>query len=170
MSEINPYTPPETNPIPPPAPGGEQTLASPGIRLVAQIIDGIIIAVIMIPLSFFTGFFRRTMEAASQGVQFRLETLLWGAIGLVVYVAVNWVFLQKGQTIGKKAMKVRIVRKDGSPIAPQRIITHRLLPVQAAALVPWVGNFAVLIDALMIFRAGRNTLHDDIADTKVVQA
>lgn len=44
-----------------------------------------------------------------------------------------------------------------------------MLPVQVAALVPIVGSIAVLIDSLCIFRSGRNTLHDDIADTKVIK-
>ena len=77
-------------------------------------------------------------------------------------------FLQHGQTIGKKLVAIRIVRKDGKPIDAIRIITHRILPVQLAGQVPCVGSLAVLVDALLIFRTDHNTLHDDIADTKVV--
>ena len=109
------------------------------------------------------------MEAAAQGVTFRAESILWSVIGIGVFAAVNWKPLQKGQTIGKRVAGIRIVRKDGSPIPAMRIITHRLLPVQIAAIVPVIGSIAVLVDALMIFRPGRNTLHDDIADTKVIK-
>ena len=84
-------------------------------------------------------------------------------------LAINWNFLLQGQTIGKKILKIRIVRKDGSPITRTRIITHRILPVWLVSSIPY-ANIALLADALCIFRAGRNTLHDDFADTKVVMA
>jgi len=41
--------------------------------------------------------------------------------------------------------------------------------VQIAVIVPFIGVLAVLVDALLIFRKQHNTLHDDIADTQVVE-
>lgn len=117
---------------------------------------------------FLSGYFQRTMEAAQRGVSWTPEALLWAVVGIVVVIAVNWTFLGRGQTIGKSALKLRIVRKDGTPADRARIITRRLLPIQLIAQIPFVGGLVGFIDCLCIFRSQRNTLHDDIADTKVV--
>ncbi len=167
----NPYSPPQTEPLQPMHDPSARQLASPWIRLGAQLIDGIIIMVVTLPAMFLMGYFNRTITNQKLGGgMFGMigEQLLWALAGIAIYIGINWVFLQNGQTIGKKLASIRIVRKDGSPIDAMRIITHRILPVQLAAQVPCVGSLAVLVDALLIFRDGRNTLHDDIADTKVV--
>ena len=173
MDELNPYAPPLTNPIPEPTAAGAQKPATRSSRFWASLIDGLIMSAIIFPIMFLTGFWQRNMAAAQQnpgiGGIFSLENLLYAAIGAVIWIAVNWVFLQKGQTLGKRALKIQIVRKDGAPIAPQRIITHRFLPVQIVAQIPIVGGIFTLVDALLIFRDGRNTLHDDIAGTKVIE-
>lgn len=169
MSELNPYAPPQADLTPEFGPAS-QVLASPWIRLVSQIVDGLIAAVIILPFQYFTGYIARTTEAAAAGSPFILETLLWVPVNVIIMMAINWTFLLNGQTIGKKLMKIRIVRKDGSPIDRMRIVTHRMLPVWVVSVIPFLGSLLVLIDSLCIFRAGRNTLHDDIADTKVIQA
>lgn len=169
MEPHNPYAPPQTNPVAEVYFENELPLAGRGTRLGAQIIDGLISAVVLIPLSYFSGYFTRIQEAAMQGKTLFGEAALWGLMGLVVYIGIHWTFLQNGQTIGKKALNIRIVKKDGSPIPATAIIMRRLLPVQAVSMIPYFGGFAVFIDALLIFRKGHNTLHDDIAGTKVVK-
>lgn len=169
MSELNPYAPPQADLTPEFGPTS-QVLATPWVRLGAQIVDGLIAAVVILPLQFLTGYYGRVAEAAQAGSTMILEPFLWVPVNVLIMVAINWTFLLNGQTIGKKLLKVRIVRKDGSPIDRTRIITHRMLPVWIASVIPFIGSLAVLVDGLCIFRAGRNTLHDDIADTKVIQA
>jgi uncharacterized RDD family membrane protein YckC len=169
MSEFNPYAPPQTDPIADLSSSLEAPLASPWIRLGAQLLDTVVGLVVNLPLMYFSGYFARTVEHARNGQQLVPETFLWGAVGFALFVAINWVFLQNGQTIGKKLVKIQIVKKDGSSIPATAIILRRLLPVQAVALIPFIGGVLVCVDGLMIFRAKRNTLHDDIADTKVVQ-
>ncbi|TDU70762.1 putative RDD family membrane protein YckC [Prosthecobacter fusiformis] len=166
MSEINPYAPPQADLTPEVSSLLGQPLASPWIRLVAQLVDGLISAAVLLPLMYFSGYWARAAESVGQSF---VESLLWAPVQLAIMIGINWTFLLQGQTIGKKLLKVRIVRKDGSPIDRTRIITHRLLPVWVVSNIP-VVNLALIADALCIFRAGRNTLHDDIADTKVVVA
>lgn len=168
MSELNPYAPPETDVLPPQS-DESKPLATPGTRLGAALIDGIIIAVITMPLAWITGYYSRVQAAAVKGITFLPESLLWSALGIGIVIGINWSALQNGQTIGKRALGIQIQRKDGSRIDPVRIITHRMLPVQLVALVPYLGSILVIIDSLLIFRAKRNTLHDDIADTKVIK-
>jgi hypothetical protein len=52
------------------------------------------------------------------------------------------------------------------PLLP--LFLKRNVSMQVLAMIPIVGNFIALIDALMIFRASRKCLHDDIAGTKVI--
>lgn len=166
MSEVNPYLPPQADITPPPAEPSAQPLASPWIRLVAQIIDAVIAIAVTGALQFIAGYYSRI---SSGNISF-LEPILWSLVTMAVILGVNWNFLLQGQTVGKMVMKIRIVRKSGAPIDRTRIITHRLLPVWGASIIPYLGGLAVLVDVLCIFRTGHNTLHDDIADSKVVMA
>jgi uncharacterized RDD family membrane protein YckC len=171
MTETNPYESPQTESPALPVDPIMQPLASPWIRLVSQIIDAIIILIVLVPAMFLTGYIERSQKAAFSGSRFAMlgEQLLWSLGALALYVAIHWVFLQNGQTIGKRVMSIRIVRKNGEPATAGRIILYRLLPVQLIALIPCLGGLFALVDSLMIFRSERNTLHDDIADTKVIQ-
>ncbi|MBX9868647.1 MAG: RDD family protein [Burkholderiaceae bacterium] len=92
-------------------------------------------------------------------------------LALIVYLVVNGKLLsQYGQTVGKKLLKIKIVRTDGSPVDLKRIVLYRYLPAQLILLVPVIGNFLSLINVLFVFRSSRQCIHDQIADTKVINA
>jgi len=48
----------------------------------------------------------------------------------------------------------------------------RILPVTIAGSIPYlrIGNLISLVDILLIFRSSRQRLHDQLADTIVVDA
>ena len=77
-----------------------------------------------------------------------------------------------GQTIGKKIMRIRVVRCDGDRLGPWRWIFLRCLPIFALPALffqhPVVGILIYLIELLLIFRDTKQCLHDQIADTMVV--
>ena len=170
MSEVNPYAPPQTEITAPEVQTQGKPLARKRDRLFAQIVDALISVAIIFPLQYLTGSYGRIAASAAQGHYFNFESLLWIPLGLGVLFALNWKHLAVGQTIGKRALGIRIVRKSGAAIDRKTIIVKRLLPVWLVAQVPFLGSALVLVDTLCIFRAGNNTLHDDIADTKVVVA
>ncbi|GAB3782364.1 hypothetical protein GCM10028797_08430 [Dyella agri] len=93
-------------------------------------------------------------------------------LGFVVMLGlfvVNCMMLHRsGQTIGKRALDIAVVRSDGSPITVLRYIFLRVVPVALLGAVPLVGRFVGLIDPLLIFGKERRCLHDLIADTIVV--
>jgi uncharacterized RDD family membrane protein YckC len=100
--------------------------------------------------------------------------ILVSLLGIAIFLAVNIVFLKNGQTVGKKLLKLQVQRRtDGSILPVLEYILKRLGPIYAvnlaAVIIHPLINLAVLVDALCIFRPGRNTLHDDIAGTKVVR-
>jgi uncharacterized RDD family membrane protein YckC len=158
MNEPNPYAPPQTGVVP----ENTQILATPWKRLCAQFVDGMIVLVISVPLQVMTGVYSRM---STLGI---VDELIWNLIGLILILVINWNLLQQGQTIGKKLFKLRIVRKDGSSTDRNWLISRRIAPLWVVSLIPVIGPVALLVDALCIFRAERNTLHDDVADTKVV--
>jgi uncharacterized RDD family membrane protein YckC len=177
----NPYQAPQSD-ITVPSTGPQ--LASPWIRLGAAIIDGLILLPInwilqKLLLKMPTA--ADVMSAAQSGKPLDLQSMMPGTgslimvsvIGIAAFLAINFVFLKNGQTVGKKLLKLQIQRRsDGSLLPVQELILKRIGPIWAvsflAVLIHPLINLALTVDALCIFRAGRNTLHDDIAGTKVV--
>ena len=84
------------------------------------------------------------------------------AIGLGVQIVMQ---LRYAQSVGKRMMKLKVVRSDGSPVELWRIILLRNVALQVAAQL---CGFVGIIDALMIFGDEMRCLHDLVADTVVV--
>lgn len=168
MDEQNPYTTPQAVV----ADMGDGELADRGARLGAAIIDGLILMAILLPLMFFGGYFSAAMDAAAQGRQVGIgTTLMWGLIGLAVFVAVQFVPLNaNGQTWGKKVLGIKIVDLAGGKPPVGKLIGLRYLPMQVAGAIPVVGPIIGLVNILMIFRGDRRCGHDLIAGTRVVTA
>ncbi len=179
----SPYAAPasEIPPAPNPAAG---ELATPVIRLVAVIIDGLILLPVHLILTklFYPTPDIAAMQAAAMRGDYQamasmasmtgpgfVTQLLVGLLTVAALVGINWKFLPQGQTIGKKLMKIQIRSRDGSLIPVKDLITKRILPFYCAGAIPKIGPLLVIVDALCIFRPDRNTLHDDLAESKVVQ-
>jgi uncharacterized RDD family membrane protein YckC len=168
---INPYAPPQVDILQPFDPSKNDRLATPWRRLGASLLDTLILLAINLPIMWITGYFTRAFQQAAQGNASGVgpEHVVWAAVGLALMVMVNWNHLAVGETIGKRALGLRVVRKNGEAVGRSHIILRRMLPLQIVALIPYnLGTILVLIDSLFVFRSARNTLHDDIADTKVV--
>ena len=148
----------------------EAELAGRWRRLGASIIDGLLMTVVtMVPTLLFFGGWGKYIEASQSGLSF-MFTLGSIVFGFVAYLLINGYFLAKdSQSIGKKILGTKIVRTDGSQADFIRIVTRRLLPLYACGLIPKVGPFLGLVDALFIFRQSKKCLHDDIADTVVIR-
>ena len=89
------------------------------------------------------------------------------AVGFVLFAIYQSVIMaQSGQSLAKKLLKIRIVRQDGSmPSFVQVVVVRYWLMAMMSAVCNLVG----LIDALLIFREDRRTLHDHMAGTNVIQ-
>jgi uncharacterized RDD family membrane protein YckC len=182
----NPYQAPQSEITVPTSSGA---LASPWIRLGAAIIDGLILLPInwilqkiLLKMPTAADLMSAAQEAAQSGRPMEMKNLMPGTgslilvsvLGFAVFLAVNYTFLKNGQTVGKKLLKLQVQRRSDSAALPiQDYLLKRLGPIYAvsfiAVLVHPLINLALLVDALCIFRPGRNTLHDDIAGSKVVQ-
>ena len=85
---------------------------------------------------------------------------------LIVFVYQMVLLIKDGQTLGKKALRIRIVKMDTGenggfvPNVLLRLIVNGLL-----GIIPLYG----LVDILFIFRGDRPCIHDMIAGTQVVE-
>jgi uncharacterized RDD family membrane protein YckC len=170
MSSTNPYAPPRGAVRDVPDANDEYRLAGRGTRLVAVILDGLI-GGIMIYAPFF-------IVAIAMGGFGNLESgevngtaigggLLASLVGLIAWI---WITIRNvvrnGQTIAKKLMSIKVVRRDGSPVSLGRIFWLRNVVNILLGIIPLYG----LIDALLIFGEERQCVHDKLADTIVVVA
>ncbi|MCY4579822.1 MAG: RDD family protein [Chloroflexi bacterium] len=154
-------------------------LASPWSRLAAWIIDGLLYFAVIV-VAFFVGIAIAGV-GLSDLIDFDLEFII-GALAIVVALVllaflslfiVQLVLLAtRGQTIGKIAMKVRIVdAKTGAHPGWARLILLRTIVnsiiISVLNVLPGAGGAYFLVDSLFIFRADHRTIHDFIAGTRV---
>jgi uncharacterized RDD family membrane protein YckC len=124
-------------------------LAPRGTRLVAALIDSAIAMVIYLV----------AIAADMPAI------LVVGLLALAAYqIYLLSVF---GQTIGKRAMNVRIVTNDRE--ANGGFVTNVLLRTVLNSIIAIVPFYA-LVDILFIFRNDQRCIHDLIAGTKVIKA
>jgi uncharacterized RDD family membrane protein YckC len=85
---------------------------------------------------------------------------------LIVFLCQMVLLIKDGQTLGKKALRIRIVKMDTGenggfvPNVLLRLIVNGLL-----GIIPLYG----LVDILFIFRGDRRCIHDMIAGTQVAE-
>jgi uncharacterized RDD family membrane protein YckC len=141
----------------------QQSLAGrPGgfwIRLVATIINYIIVFAVAVPLTYLIFPDYSLLEVSS-------DTALWDESDTVnsVLALFYWTLSVGiwGTTIGKKAFGLRVVRPDGSKIGIGRAFCRYLCYT--------ISLLTLLIGYLMIaFRADKRGLHDLICDTMVIR-
>lgn len=137
-------------------------------RLGAAIIDMLIIITLMVPLGYSLGAFDyiQTQEQPSMST-----SLIMAAFGFIVFFAINGKLLAaNGQTVGKKAMSIRIVALSGDFVPFKELLLKRYLPYFGFPYVPYIGGVLNLINVLWIFGKQSRCIHDFIAGTKVVES
>lgn len=138
-------------------------LATRGSRLGASILDSFAVSVPIVGFAIVAG----VLGGSGNGLN---EAILIGglAVGFVLGLGGQLVAqLAWGQSVGKRALGIKVVRSDGSPIELWRLIVMRNLIVQVLSQACFVMG---LIDVLLIFGDQQRCLHDYLADSIVVQA
>ena len=145
----------------------ESLLAGRGTRLLAVIVDGLIGGLLA---GVIVGFGAASMAGAAEtetDPNFALISI--GGLILLAYVIWQlWLLATQGQTIGKKLMKLRIVKletgQNGGFVT--NVLLRAIVGQGLLGAIPFYG----LVDALFIFRDDRRCIHDLIAGTTVVRA
>lgn len=164
--------------------GGSLILAGLGSRLGAAVLDTMLLMAVTLPGNLMLG-----RELVRQGINPRslqdLQSIDWTqfvpgvsamAAGAAALALVHIVLLSlRGQTLGKLAVGIRIVRVDEAPAGfVHAVLLRAFVPAAiqfVLGMVPFLplGIAFWLADILCIFREDRRCLHDMIAGTKVVQ-
>jgi uncharacterized RDD family membrane protein YckC len=156
---------------------GDPTLAHPGMRLLAALIDGFLEMLCWLPTSQAV---MRSMGGIISSGQFNPQDLVdivmtsitrslpyLGALVLLQAVLLSL----RGQTVGKILTSIRIVRaKDGTPAGFVHAFLLRGFLARCLRHVPVIGFLFWFVDNCFIFRDDHRCLHDLIAGTKVVKA
>jgi uncharacterized RDD family membrane protein YckC len=179
VSQTNPFTPPEFQGTSAGELGalgalGDLALASPGQRLLAAFVDGLVLTAVCVPVFVLV----LVVFGAGGGFDGELDdlttNLLVGTVlilGGLPYAAVQaWLVTTRGQTVGKIALGLRIVRTDGRPVDFVQGVLLRSWVFGLLGAVPCLGNLINITDLLAIFSDRHRTLHDRLADTLVVRA
>lgn len=143
----------------------EYRLASRWSRLVASIVDSIVMMIFIIPLMFFTGAFDDIMAGGEPSLMYNLVV---GIVGVIIFVAINGHFLiSSGQTVGKKLLNIRIVTDQGKH-ADFGVLVARYAFYLGVPLIPVIGGIINLVNILFIFNSTKQCLHDQVAGTYVI--
>jgi uncharacterized RDD family membrane protein YckC len=170
-------------------PGGRR-LAEATDRLLARLIDGLILSIpallidipIMVGLYFLAADLTRDVKDGGDvllllGVFFGAVAVMLIVNGVVSYLYEVIYMRRTGQTIGKRVMKIRVVRvEDGGPIAASHA-RRRWLANEGVALlgvIPLVGSIVSVygwMNPLWLIwdKPNRQCLHDKYAKTTVVK-
>jgi uncharacterized RDD family membrane protein YckC len=163
--ENNVYQTPESSLVTPN--NQELELASRWSRLFASIIDSIILLLIVLPVMYLTGGFDGLASGKEPGF---LYNLMMSIGSWVVFVLINGKFLvSNGQTIGKKAMEIRVVDLNGN-VPDTNSLIKRYAVYFVPNIIPIAGGIFALVNILFIFGEEKRCLHDQVGGTKVVSA
>lgn len=151
------------------------TLPSPWLRLLARIIDGLIVGIPVVVIGILLGVSAGSSGFGGAGV-FSTDgaAIAVSLIGAVVGLAYEYYFLAKdGATLGKKALSIKVVLEDGSPLGSDGAM--RRLILTAIGSVPFIGGiigiFVGLGTIIMIFVDDRRQVPaDKVAKSIVVRA
>lgn len=147
-------------------------LASRTNRLLAALVDGVLVLVPALIIAFIVGvtdFKDPSHSPESRALMFFIKAfmvaLAIGVISMVVSVFQLLAQLRWGQSFGKRLMAIKVVRSNGAEMELWRLIVLRnlvtvLLSQTCAAL--W------LVDACLIFGQRQQCLHDLLADSAVI--
>ena len=147
----------------------ELDMASIGRRFVAIFIDGLILMIPILILAFVVLLPLGLIESQEGMEDFPPALAIFGNIFVslgvaAIYICYEGLMLSSGgQTIGKKAMKLKVVTAEGGELTSGQA-WGRAASRQILGIVPCLG----LIDYLVAFGQERTTIHDMMAKTRVV--
>lgn len=127
-------------------------------RLLAIILDGIVVS---IPANIFAASLGASLAITGGGIHYRsggsgLQTLFFIAYEALLITYWN------GQTIGKKAMGIRVVARGGQPVSIGMAFARSAMKI--------VSGAALLLGYLwMLWDPNKQTWHDKVANTYVVK-
>lgn len=165
MTDTNPFQPPAA-PVADVVDASQQQLAGRWARLGASFIDGLILTPVTFPVGYALGIYNFSAKPQHP----LIDSILMSVLMFIMFAAIQSYFLAKtGQTIGKKALGIRIVNLDDKIPSLRRLVGIRYAIMYLVTAIPFIGAVIGIVDILMIFRSDKRCLHDLVAGTRVVR-
>jgi len=167
----NPYAPPRAAVQDVVDPSATLVCAEPSTRFGAVMLDALIAAGMVYGTFLFAFLTSAALERSGDRTGSGL--ILLGGFGLALIGFGVWCWLtirhvkRNGQTLGKKILRIKVVRTDGAPASLGRIFWLRNVVNGLIGIVPL---YALIDHVFIFFGESRQCLHDKIADTIVVVA
>ena len=145
-------------------------LATRGSRLGAHMLDSLLCALAVLPLMvpgiILSG------NASEGGPSFAgIAFVAASVLAMLCFQGYQWhLVATTGQSLAKRWLNIRIVNSYGDPPGFVHGVVLRSWLVGVLCMIPMVGSFVGIVDAVMIFGAEQRCLHDVIAGTRVVQS
>ena len=151
--------------------GDSVELASSGARLGARVLDFIIMVVgyLILALVGFSAAFGGDFEEESLSTgAFLAAALIFGIVGVLYEVTLIAV---RGQTLGKMATSIKVVRADNGLVPGWGKSIGRWIIPAALGLIPLVGwILSLLVYLSLLWDKVRQGWHDKAAGTLVIKA
>jgi len=146
------------------------------MRLLARFIDGILIFVVTLIIGLVFGVGSAIANDGDVGVG---TSILVGLLTALIGIAYEVVMTsQRGQTLGKMAVGIRIVRLDGQALDLQSAATRYspsialgligILPI--IGLLASLGSFILAIVNIVMVFSSKESVYDKVGKTQVVKA
>lgn len=152
-------------PAPAPRPAGNLEYAGFGPRLLAYLIDAVVLGLLnLLPAAVIVFASIRAQSTGSAGMLVAVE-LLCSLIIFVISVGYQVYFVgAKGATPGKRIMKLKVAFPDGTwPIGYGKAFV-RMIGYMISGMICYIGFFMIIFDKEM-----HRGLHDKIAGTVVIR-
>jgi len=143
---------------------GSGPLATLGQRLGGSMLDSLFLVLACLP-----GFLIAVIIDSKFKDGGALHMALAGVGLLILFIYQTVIISNSGQSLAKRLLKTKIVRLDGSAAGFVHGVLLRTWVVGMLGAIPFLGSFIGILDAVLIFREDRRTLHDHIAGTNVIQ-
>lgn len=132
------------------------------VRVVAYLLDSFLLGIVQLTLGFLIGLAIGSMGVAVEGDP-AISTVLWlfGAALSICYAVFFTGYC--GQTPGKMALRIKVIRTDGSAVSYGRAALREVLGKFVSSILLGIGYIMVAFDSQ------KQGLHDKIADTYVIK-
>ena len=134
------------------------------IRVVATLVDAVVLTVLQVILSFLLGLVTSGFNGGMTEQGMVALSLVYSLFGTMLSMAYYVTFTgHGGQTPGKMAVRVKVIRTDGADITYGRAFFREVLGKFVSGVLLCIGYIMVAFDSQ------KQGLHDKIADTYVIK-
>lgn len=137
-------------------------------RFWASLIDGLIMIAFIMPVMYLTGIYDDISNGIKPSFTYILLIVL---MTIIVFILFNGKLLSRsGQTIGKRALGIKIVTLSGELPEVKDLLLKRYGVYLLIGYIPIIGQLLSFVNIVLIFGSQKRCGHDFFAETTVVNS